>query len=135
MPKRSRRKPASSRPGPKPLRPTKCQRRQVELAIATGMTLPEIAAALDISRSTLSKVFAAEISTGRARRKLDNICRLDRAAAAGNVAAIKTLLTLMLESERTTPTPGDGRWNNLLAEYGIAPEGNSGRFSDFEKRH
>jgi hypothetical protein len=122
------------KPGPRPFKPTSEQRRRVELAIATGMTLPAIAAALDISRSTLSKLFAAEIGSGRAKRRLENVCRLDKQAAAGNTAATKALLVLIdapASSDDTQPS----RWDALLAEFGVAPESNSGRISDFRNGH
>jgi hypothetical protein len=41
-----------SSPGPRPFTPTSAQRHCVTLGVATGMTLPDVAAALDISRST-----------------------------------------------------------------------------------
>jgi DNA-binding transcriptional ArsR family regulator len=58
---------------PKPARggvahvPTDRERLQVELMVAGGMTLDDIAMALGISRKTLSKHFAPEIEHGKAK--------------------------------------------------------------------
>ena len=123
------------KPGPRPLKPTSAERRQVELAIATGMALPDIAAAGDISRSTLCKVFAVEIATGRAKRRIENILRLDKQAAAGNTAATKALLVLIDAPAVSNDEEPGGKWDALLRSYGVAPEGNSGRILDFGKRN
>lgn len=124
-------------PGPKAYSPSNADRHRVQLAVAAGMTLPEIAAALDISRSTLSKLFADDIANGRAKCRLENICRLDKAAAAKNVAAMKAL-AVMMATPATAETVEPNRWDNLLAEYGhdITDDlDNSGRFPDFGKAH
>lgn len=128
---------ATRRPGPKPFVPTLADRHRVQLAIAVGMTLPEIASALDISRSSLSKLFSADIASGRAKRRLDNVCRLDRAAAAGSVAAMRTLATMFATPSAVPVIEEPNPWAQLLAEYGhdVADGENSGRFPEFEKRH
>lgn len=125
------------RPGPHPFLPTSADRHRVQLAVATGMKLPEIASALEISRSSLSKLFATDIANGRAKRRLDNVCRLDKAAANGNVAAMRTLATMMA-TPATVETVEPNRWADLAAEYGhdITDDlDNSGRFPDFGKAH
>jgi hypothetical protein len=48
---------------------------------------------------------------------------------------MKALAVLIDAAPAPNSAVQSDRWDNLLAEYGIAPEGNSGRFSDFEKGH
>jgi hypothetical protein len=62
--------------------------------VAAGMTLPEIAAVLEISRSTLCEHYRIELATGRARRRAEVIEQLRKAVRSGNVSAMRTLLDL-----------------------------------------
>ena len=109
VPKRPKRKPAQSRPGPKPIAPTNRQRREVELAVATGMSLELIADALEISRRTLCRSFVRELACGRAKRLLAGIVRLDDLAAGGNTAAAKYLHSLMDRGDRVEAIEDD-KW-------------------------
>jgi AcrR family transcriptional regulator len=111
VPKQSRRKPASSRPGPKPLVPTKRQRHAVEVAVATGMTVDQIAAAIEMSRKSVYVHFTDELAAGRAKRLLANALRLDQAANEGSVPAMKYLHTLMLE--RGQELEPDDQWADV----------------------
>lgn len=51
-----------------------------------------IAAALGISRNTLEKVFRAELTSGAARRRMEVLDAMLRAAKRGNVSAMKAFL-------------------------------------------
>ena len=59
---------------------------------AAGMTLPEIAGVLEISRSTLCEHYRIELATGRVRRRAEVIEQLRKAARSGNVSAMRDLL-------------------------------------------
>lgn len=72
-------------------KPTKAQRRRVEL-FAGEVGEEDIAADLNISRTTLRKHFAAELALGRVRVLGDNLARLDKAASKGNVTAARALV-------------------------------------------
>jgi transcriptional regulator GlxA family with amidase domain len=93
VPKRPQRKPAQSRAGRKPMRPTKRQRHAVEVGVSIGLTVDQIAAAIAMSRRTVYCHFRDELASGRAKRLLANAVRLDAMAAAGNVSAAKYLTT------------------------------------------
>ena len=110
MAKRPRRKPAQSRRGPKPLVPSSADRQGVMLAVAAGMSLELIADALEVSRRTLCLTFARELAIGRAKKMLENIGRLDAAAAAGNVSAMKYFHALMLDRHGPGENVGEDRW-------------------------
>ena len=60
--------PVGKRPGRKAYKPSASARERVMTYIAAGMTLPQIADALVISRTTLCKCFVAELAAGRAKR-------------------------------------------------------------------
>ena len=72
-------------------KPTKPMRNEVEIGAAAGLSHNQLAAALRISRPTLESNFVDELKNGRARKLLQNLCRLDRAASRGSVAAMKYL--------------------------------------------
>ena len=96
-PKQPKHNPASSRPGPKPMRPTKRQRHAVEVAVSMGMTVEQIVAAMEIRRHAIYSYFSDELKTGRAKRLLANALRLDQAASEGSVPAMKYLHSLMMD--------------------------------------
>jgi hypothetical protein len=89
--KRAKRKASVSRSGPKPFRPSSGQRSDVMLAVAVGMSLEAISDSMGVSRRTLCRAFAHELAVGRAKKMLENIKRLEAAAKAKNVSAIKFL--------------------------------------------
>ena len=91
MPKQPKRKPAASRPGPKPVVITDGERRLVTLAVSIGMTVDQIAAVINMSRRTVYRVFADDLANGHARRLLRSAARLEEMAEAGNVSAAKFL--------------------------------------------
>ena len=119
MPKQPQRKPASSKPGPKPMRPTKRQRHQVEMGVSIGMTMDQIAIAIALPRHTIYRHFRNELATGRAKCLLMNAVRLDKAADAGNVAAMKALHAMM---ERGQQSAAHDPWADLAASFSESSE-------------
>ena len=114
MPKQPKRKPASSKPGPKPVVPTNGERRLVTLAVSIGMTVDQIAAVINMSRRTVYRVFADDLANGHARRLLRSAARLEEMAEAGNVSAAKFLHTLIMD--RGGHPAGD-QWADVAASF------------------
>ena len=85
------------------MRPTKRQRHQVEMGVSIGMTMDQIAIAIAIPRHTIYRHFRNELATGRAKCLLMNAVRLDKAADAGNVAAMKALHAMMERGQQSDP--------------------------------
>jgi predicted DNA-binding protein (UPF0251 family) len=132
--KRSRCKPASSppsppkgKPGPLPFVPTTRQRREVELAMATGMSLETIADAMEVSRRTLCR------TVGRSKKLLASVVRLDDLAAAGNVSAAKYLHGLMLSHGNKPESFADDKWATIASqiEADLDEQGNSPKKGEF----
>ena len=71
--------------------PTKAQRADVELLMASGCTLEQIAARLHISEPTFRLAYATEIENGRARGRAQIVAMLVKSARGGNVSAQKKL--------------------------------------------
>ncbi len=67
---------------------------RVAIAVAAGLSVAEVADVLGISEPTLRHRFAGEIKNGRQRMLLENLLRLDRAAARGSVSAMKALVSM-----------------------------------------
>jgi hypothetical protein len=103
---------AKRQPGPKAVVPTTRQRHAVELAVSVGMSFEMIADAMDISRRTLCRTFAHELAVGRSKKLLENIVRLDAAAAAKNTAAIKAMIALINRDEKPEPIAED-KWASV----------------------
>lgn len=80
-----------SKGGRKSYVPGERDRRQVALLVAIGTGMAEIAAVVGVTEPTLRRHFAVEIATGAAKKRAENLLRLEAAAAKGNVAAQKTL--------------------------------------------
>ena len=72
--------------------PTPDQRETCSTLAAGRMPEEDIAAAFGISRPTLRKHFAAELTTGAAERNAAVLLALYETAVAGNVAAARTWL-------------------------------------------
>lgn len=83
--------PKSGRPA---FKPTVVQRRKVAVAAGAGMAHEEIALGLGISRNTLSKYFARELTTGAYEKRLEVLDAMHRTAKKGNVAAQKAYVAL-----------------------------------------
>ena len=73
-------------------RPTVKTREKVATAAGGGMAHEDIALALGISRDTLEKHYARELSVGAAEKRLEVMQALRAAAKKGRVAAIKAYL-------------------------------------------
>lgn len=86
------------------LKPTPSQRRQVEIAAGSGLAHDEIATALDLSRSSLERHFANELTAGACKRRVRVIEAMYRAAMRGSASAQKAYLAMPLE-----PTPAIGK--------------------------
>ena len=112
MPKQPRRNLASSRAGRKPMRPTKRQRRQVEVAVSIGLTVDQIATAVEMSRRSVYSHFRDERATGRVKRLLANAMRLDKAADEGSVVAMKAL-HVMIERGQQQETDTSDPWADV----------------------
>jgi hypothetical protein len=98
--------PVGKRPGRRPYKPSASARERVMTYIAAGMTLPQIADALVISRTTLCKCFVAELGAGRAKRMAENIDLLRKAAKSGSVSAMRTLMALYAGQDGGQPKLG-----------------------------
>jgi hypothetical protein len=81
-------------------KPTAATRRRVTIGAGSGMSHEALARALRISRNTLEKHYAEELSNGAAERQLEVQEALFRQAKKGNVAAIR----LYLASSAPIPT-------------------------------
>ena len=80
--------------GRPPFQPTKAQQRRVSIAAGAGWSHEEIAIALEISRPTLEKYFAQELTVGAYQRRAEVIEAMYRTAKKGNVAAQKAYAAL-----------------------------------------
>lgn len=77
--------------------------RRVALCAGSGMDVPMIAAALLIDETRLQVEFAHELANGSAIVQAANLVALSMAAADGNAAAAKALLSIAMR----TATPAD----------------------------
>src|SRR5512139_189646 len=83
----------------KAFKPNKRMRDKVMLLVGSGMGEVQIASVLNVSRGTLRTHFAEELANGRARKQEENLERLQKAADAGNVTAMKVLLAVFAGKE------------------------------------
>jgi len=83
--------PKAKSPGRKRYEPTDADRRRVSLLLADNQRKDLIARLLEISLPTFEKAFAEELEMAAISLIAKNLERLDRAAAAGKVAAMKHL--------------------------------------------
>jgi pentatricopeptide repeat protein len=95
------------------MRPTKRQRHAVAVAVAIGLTVDQIATAIEMSRRSVYSHFRDELSTGRAKRLLANAVRLDAMAEAGNVSAAKYLHNLMMDHGAQSEADDD-QWADVV---------------------
>jgi hypothetical protein len=123
--------PRKRKPGPRPFVPTTAQRRRVTRGISIGLTLQEIADALEMPVRSLTRVFGAQIRTARVRMILDNLDRLHAAADAGNVSAMRELARMMQHAGGPAEAGEDDPWTALGEQ--LAEEANLARISDFGK--
>lgn len=74
--------------------PTKAMRLMVSIAAGAGMAHEKIAIGLDISRPTLEKHFARELSIGAYERRIEVLTAMFLAARKGNVTAQKAYIAM-----------------------------------------
>ena len=79
--------------------PTNEQRDQCSILAAGRMSEENIAAALGVSRPTLRKHFADELTAGAAQRNAAVLLALYETAVAGNVAAARTWLARQADQQ------------------------------------
>jgi hypothetical protein len=79
---------------PKPFKPTKQQREDVERHVVAGITEDGIAHMFGITRFMLRYHFAEQLQFGRARKLAAYVALLEEAAADLNVPAIKRLIDI-----------------------------------------
>lgn len=84
---------APDRAGRPPHIPTAETREKVEILLAAGMPVWQLAQAIGVSEPTLREYYAAELDGGRARRRADVLVAMHKAAVEGNVAAQKAYLS------------------------------------------
>jgi DNA-binding transcriptional MerR regulator len=100
--------PPSARPkrrgagGRKSYRPTDRDREKVEVLVAAGMNVDDIARAMSIAEPTLRKHYGRELETGALRKRGEMLVALNRAALKGNVAAVKEALAIMDRADLAT---------------------------------
>jgi len=85
--------------------PTRADRDRVQLLVASGWTVAQIARTLGVSEPTASRAYAEEIETGALRKRAENLARMDAAAKRGNVTAQRALEELFgsVELARLAP--------------------------------
>jgi AcrR family transcriptional regulator len=92
-------KPDKKRPGRRPFKPTSRQRDRAMTLAAVRLSLNEIAAILNISRTSLTEHFKHELQIGRAMRLAEVVEQLRKAAKGGNVSAARALLQTFSDPE------------------------------------
>ena len=88
-------------------KPTPKQRRDVAIAAGGGVTHEEIALGMGISRPTLAKHFAYELTTGAYKRRQEVLTAMWKAAKAGNVSAQKAYTALSPKVAAPPEVPPD----------------------------
>lgn len=104
---RKRKKNRRDQGGRPPYQPTLEQRQSVAQAAAGGWAHEQIAIGLGISRGTLEKHFAHELSQGAYARRMQLLNAMFESAMKGNVAAQKALLA-MEPHAAAPPLPVEG---------------------------
>lgn len=118
--------------------------RKVSIAAGGGMSHEEIAISLGISRNTMEKHFAVELSVAAYQRRIEVVNAMHKAALKGNVAAQKAYLS---QDPRLAPPPAAeaakgpaGKKEQRHADAGTAAQGTEWhgdlpRFSGNSKPH
>ena len=89
----------TSAAGRKPHIPTKRSREQVQLRAAIGWSQEQIAADLDMNRTTFLKHYKADFKLGKLRKRGEAVDLLWGSARGGNVSAQKAMIALMVEAK------------------------------------
>lgn len=107
-------------------KPTARMRRSVSIAAGAGVTHEEIALGMGISRPTLAKHFAYELTTGAYKRRQEVLDAMFKAAKKGNVAAQKAYVALAPKiAAPTLPTDSapQGKKEQANADAVVAQKG------------
>lgn len=86
--------------------PTTAQRKRVAICAGGGMSHEEIALGMNISRPTLEKHFAHDLSIGAHEKRQEVLEAMHRTAKKGNVAAQKAYIA-MAAPVAAPPLPAD----------------------------
>jgi hypothetical protein len=142
MPAPPERKAASSSPSPRkrkrgrrPYVPSPADKQRVSLAVAAGLTLKEISAAIDLPVRSVSRTFAEELASGRAKVLMEALVLLRKSAIAGNVSAQRTIVQICREKAPGTAEEPANPWAAIEASYATEPEArpNLAQKSEFGK--
>jgi hypothetical protein len=107
MPKPGAKRRPKSKRGRPSFEPTPAQRKMVSVAAGAGCTQDAIAVAIGITKPTLMKHFAAELTTVAHVRRFEVIQGLYEAALAGSAAAAKAYLAAGVKPTDAKPTPDE----------------------------
>lgn len=110
-------------------KPTSALRRKVSIAAGGGWSHEEIALALGVSRNTLEKHYAAELTTVAFQRRLEAIEGLHKAAKKGNAAAAKAYAAMT--PRVAAPPPAEGEVPT--APRATTPEGKKAQQNELAK--
>lgn len=102
--------------------PTAAQRDQVAWMAADGMPIEQIAAVLGLCRQTVSRHFVDEITNGKARKRVEVMTMLRKAAKKGNVTAQK-YLAMRIDGHPVPGLPHLGKKEQAALEAQTAHEG------------
>jgi predicted transcriptional regulator len=75
-------------------KPTRQQRDQVEMMVAVGASVTDIAISLQVTRPTLRKHCRVELAAGRMKKRGELVVMLWESARSGNVSAQKKLIDM-----------------------------------------
>jgi hypothetical protein len=115
-----------SKGGRPPFNPTAKQRDQVALLAAGGIPQPAIAAMLGCCERTLRNHFRAELEMGRFVKRAENFERIEAAAKAGSIGAMKTLEAIFGRAETKQPGKDKAEPKRVLAQRAAATAGGAG---------
>lgn len=110
-------------------KPTAALRRKVSIAAGGGWAHEEIAIALGVSRNTLEKHYAAELTTVAFQRRMEAIEGLHKAARKGNAAAAKAYAAM---SPRVAGPPTEAAGTNRPAVTQL-PDGKKAQLNESAK--
>jgi hypothetical protein len=82
-------------------------RDRFEIQFGGGMSIEDIAAAMELSPKTLKKHFGAEIKKGRAKKRAETLVAMFKAAIGGNVSAQKAYLQHNLLADADDAAQGE----------------------------
>lgn len=124
------RKPRTGKPVGRPdHQPTAKLRRDVELCVAAGMSVKEIASSCGIGWKTLEKYYQDELTNGRALIKREAMRLLMRSARQGNVSAQRKIYAIANDEDDEVKIPGTRRKVGKKEEVQIKADNVSGKYA------